>query len=204
MSEARNARLSKVIAYVACLATLFTTVTLWGQAEATQSETLPAVPRTFLAKQNWNLRSIGGDQATPVSLIGTPQLVVLSKGFECVKCNAQIGLLNKRFSEFAERGLTVHVFVCDEEQALHEAVGESMAPLNFTADPKQSVFKAFLCDGKNPLHGVFLIDKSGNIRWSQTGTHALLDLDQVVEKATEIAVPVSIKNALSPTKEQPK
>ncbi len=139
-----------------------------------------------LSKQSWKLTAMDGSIVTPKSLTGKPRLLVFSRGFRCGQCTVQIHALEKQCSEFSAAGMDIHVFVSDSEASLRKAIADRSWSFQFLADPDQRAFESFLCSGKVPLHGVFLVDRDGDVRWSQTGNHPLLDIDRIFAAARDI------------------
>jgi alkyl hydroperoxide reductase subunit AhpC len=59
-------------------------------------------------------------------------------------------------------------------------------PFLILADADQDVFKKYGCYDNGPLHGVFIIDEHGQIRWQTIGDTAFMDVDAVLHIARNV------------------
>ncbi len=73
------------------------------------------------------------------------------------------------------------------QTGLRKYDGEIRMPL--MANPEGDIFKAFRCfddfEGV-PMHGTFLIDTNGRIRWQDTGYKPFMDPKFLLEEATRL------------------
>ena len=106
------------------------------------------------------------------SYTGKPVVVLFYLGGACEHCVEQLKAFKAAAQEFKEAGidiLAVGSEVADElgkTQLLCDA--KAGVPFPLLADPELATFKAFRCFDdfeQKPLHGTFLVDGKGQIRW---------------------------------------
>ena len=79
----------------------------------------------------------------------------------------------------------------DKQEILHrayEALDEAF-PFPLVADAEMDVFKAYRCfdDFENvPLHGTFLLDAAGRIRWQDISYEPFMDPDFVLKESVRL------------------
>ncbi len=141
----------------------------------------PALPAPAPA---WALADAGGKQHRLAELAGRNCLVVLFRGTSCAHCMAQLRDLAGRKADLDRAGLTV-VAICPDDLAtlreFQKAGGpQSRLPFPVLADPALDVFRSFGCGGSDSLHGSFLIDGAGRVRWQHVADAPLRDVDRVL------------------------
>lgn len=103
-----------------------------------------------------------------------PTLVVFYLGFGCIHCVEQLNELRPKYDEFKAAGIDIVAIGTDKVDEVKAAVLDAIevdAPetqFPILCDPKGNVFKQFHCWDEftdEPLHGTFLIDSAGRIRW---------------------------------------
>lgn len=115
----------------------------------------------------------------PVSLAqykGRPVVLLFYLGHGCLHCVEQLNHFAPKTREFADAGIGLLAISTDtlddlkKSQAKYRDKGEFPFPL--LSDAKRDVFKTYRCfdDFENqPLHGTFLIDAQGLVRWQDIG-----------------------------------
>jgi peroxiredoxin len=102
---------------------------------------------------------------------GKPVLVIFYLGAGCVKCMEQLNLFTPVAKEFQAAGITLLAVGSDTSVGLKQALAQSKTgdfPFPLLSDSSLRTFKAFRAYDdfeKMPLHGCFLIDGKGRIRW---------------------------------------
>jgi peroxiredoxin len=119
-------------------------------------------------------------------------------GFGCLHCVEQLHLLRPLQQQFAELGIDVVAIGSDTAANIQQAnldlpeAERMMFPM--LADPKLQAFKAWRChdDFENmPLHGTFLVDSRGKVRWQDISYEPFTKLDWLLqESARLLALPV--------------
>jgi FtsP/CotA-like multicopper oxidase with cupredoxin domain/peroxiredoxin len=137
----------------------------------------------------WSVKDAAGVEHSPAGYRRSPWLLVLHRGIQCMHCARQIALLAKREAEFKKLGMPI-LAVCPDEVApevvrlLKEKAGVSF-PL--ASDPKLEVFRAHGCLDDEVLHGTFIVDASGMVRWQSVGEEPEMNIDKVLIAAKAVA-----------------
>ena len=122
------------------------------------------------AAPEWTLTGLEGAVRTSADLAGKPYILVFFLGKECTHCMDQLNGLVPHAQAFIEAGLPIHGVSLDSVDGLKATLakdGKSF-PFPLYADEKHEVFRAFRAYDdfeQQPLHGVYVVDGSGLIRW---------------------------------------
>ena len=119
----------------------------------------------------WTLPDGSGKTVSLSRYKGRPVVVIFYEGSGCIQCMEQLNSFAQKAREFADAGIELVAISTDTpddlktSQAPYEEKGGFPFPL--LSDAKLDVFKAYRCiDFDNqPLHGTFLIDAQGRVRW---------------------------------------
>lgn len=132
---------------------------------------------------------------------GKPTLVVFYLGFGCLHCVQQLEALAPRAAAFAAAGIDLLAVGNQSLAAAQEgvaALGAERPPFALLADPELTAFRAFRCYDdfeQLPLHGTFLIDGDGRVRWQDVGAEPFLQLDWLLAESRRLlALPASGAN----------
>ncbi len=124
---------------------------------------------------------------------GRAKLVVFYLGFGCLHCVEQLHLLRPAYAQFAEMGVDIVAIGSDTAPNIHQASLDLPAaeriPFPMLADPKLEAFKAWRChdDFENmPLHGTFLVDRDGRIRWQDISYEPFVEVDWLLEESRRL------------------
>lgn len=130
---------------------------------------------------------------------GRPTLVVFYLGFECLHCIEQLRALAPQAAAFAELGIDVVAVGTDTAESVAEAL-TAMDPADrfrfaLFADPSQRAFHQWRCydDFEDmPLHGTFLVDAHGKVRWQDISYEPFTEIAWLVEESRRLlALPVA-------------
>lgn len=111
---------------------------------------------------------------------GRPLIVIFYLGASCLHCSEQLQAFAPQNQKFENAGIDIVAISTDEQAKLLESLanyGEKM-PLQLMSDDKLEVFKKFrVYDDfeKQPLHGTFLIDEDGLVRWQDISYEPFMD-----------------------------
>ena len=132
---------------------------------------------------------------------GRPVVVVFYLGFGCLHCVEQLQAIAPKMEAFRQAGLEV-VAVSTESQpelakalASYEEEGDSL-PFPLVADPKLETFRAYRAYDdfeKVPLHGTFLIDAAGAVRWQDVSHEPFTQVDFLLKEAKRLLANDSAK-----------
>jgi len=122
---------------------------------------------------------------------GKPKILIFYLGFGCLHCVEQLTAIKPKIDDFTAAGLDVIAIstetVADLRKGI-QAYGEPL-PLTLLADPAQEIFKAYRCwdDFEAvPLHGTFLIDASGRVRWQDIGYEPFANVEFLLEETRRL------------------
>lgn len=151
----------------------------------------------------WKLADKDGKDYSSGDFHGKPVLVMFYLGSGCARCIEQLNFFAPVAQRYAEAGITIVAVSSDSADALHETFAKAKDGLGFTfpilADPTLDTFKAFRAydDFENiPLHGTFLVDGHGLVRWQDISFDAFRDPEWLLTESKRLlALPVSDPSA---------
>ena len=124
---------------------------------------------------------------------GRPVLVVFYLGHRCVHCMEQLQQLSPRAKEFGEAGIDILAVGTDTPEGLAKTLeGAGPAggfPFPLAADPGRVAFRAWHAhdDFEDvPLHGVFLVDGDGRVRWQDMGPEPFTDFHFLLQECRRL------------------
>ena len=152
----------------------------------------------------WKLPDSTGKHISLADYQGRPVVVVFYLGFGCLHCVEQLQALAPKVDAFRKAGLEI-VAVSTESQpelakalAAYEKGGDSI-PFPLVADPELSTFRAYRAYDdfeKVPLHGTFLVDASGDVRWQDVSFEPFTKIDFLLKEAKRLLANDSAKTEL--------
>jgi len=123
---------------------------------------------------------------------GKNVLILFFLGGKCAHCMQQLQLFGKEIKTLADLN-TELVAISTEDlpaaKALKESDPEIKFPMPFLPDPKLEVFKRYRSfdDFENqPLHGTFLIDSRGFVRFQRISADPFLEVEFIKEEAARV------------------
>ncbi len=114
---------------------------------------------------------------------GRNVVVLFYLGGKCAHCMQQLQEFGKQMKAFEAAGtdlIAIGTDTLEDAKALKSNTDGVKFPMPFLPDPSLEVFKKYQAfdDFENqPLHGVFLIDKQGNVRFQRISADPFLDTD---------------------------
>jgi len=130
----------------------------------------------------WTLYDAKGKQVSMKRYRGKPVVVLFYLGYGCVHCLEQLNAFGPATKEFAEAGISLVAISTDSAEGLRKTFAKSKSedgfPFPLLSDEPLEVFKKFRAfdDFENmPLHGAFLIDGDGLVRWQDIGFEPFTD-----------------------------
>jgi len=158
-----------------------------------------------LPASNWKLSAYNGKMHSLSDYKGRPLILIFYLGFGCLHCVEQLHAFSPQLDEFRKTGIEILAVstetVCELEQGLAEYRKDGK-DVNFPllSDETLKVFKAYRAydDFENmPLHGTFLIDESGHVRWQDIGHEPFTEVDFLLREARRLLDMTSSRPALS-------
>ncbi|MGI9472345.1 MAG: peroxiredoxin family protein [Rubripirellula sp.] len=118
----------------------------------------------------WGAKAAGGELVAGEEFEGRPRIIIFYLGFGCLHCVEQLHSFAPMIEQFQDAGIDVLAISSETVEQLELGIKnfdkEMKIPL--LSDAEQHVFRSFRCwdDFENqPLHGTFLIDSRGKVRW---------------------------------------
>lgn len=136
-----------------------------------------AAPNWELADHEGKPRSLAADYA------GQPVVVIFYLGHGCLHCVEQLQTFAPLVKEYEAAGIKIIGISTDSPEKLQESVklftaAEGAFPITLLTDEAKVAFKNYRChdDFENrAMHGTFLIDARGRIRWQDIGAEPFTD-----------------------------
>ncbi len=141
----------------------------------------------------WSLADKDGHSHSLADYRGRPVVVIFYLGFGCLHCVEQLKAFAPKAEEFEKQGIRVVAISTESREALDIALKNYSKDQTFAfpllADPELNVFKAYRAfdDFENqPLHGTFLIDAEGKVRWHDISYEPFMDPNFVLKEAARL------------------
>lgn len=147
---------------------------------------------------SWGAKTHEGQLVSGEEFDGQPRIVVFYLGFGCLHCVEQLKVFAPRMNDFKDQGIEMVAISTETVEQLKRGIddfGEKI-DLPLLSDAENHVFKSFHCwddfEGQ-PLHGTFLIDARGRVRWQDIGYEPFTDVDFLLEESKRLlALPVDL------------
>jgi peroxiredoxin/N-acetylneuraminic acid mutarotase len=161
-----------------------------GAMEVTEADRgkSAAAPGPALAP-SWTLFDGFGKTHSLNDYSGRNVVVVFYEGGECIRCQDQLNNLASKIKEFAGIGTEIVAIGIDTPEDLKAAQASYRDEGGFAfpllSDAKLDVFRAYGCttSDNQPLHGTFLIDARGKVRWRNISNRPFNDPDYLLKEA---------------------
>ena len=152
----------------------------------------------------WKLPNSTGKRLSLADYQGRPVVVVFYLGFGCLHCVEQLQAIAPKMDAFREAGLEIVAISTESKPELAQALtayekGGDSIPFPLIADPKLATFRAYRAYDdfeKVPLHGTFLVDASGDVRWQDIGHEPFTEIDFLLKEAKRLLANESAKTEL--------
>jgi peroxiredoxin len=120
----------------------------------------------------WTLPNKDNQPQSLANFRGRPVLVMFYLGSGCTHCIEQLNAFNPMTKDYEAAGIPIIAVSTDSPEGLHKTLAQARDDGGFqfpiVADASLETFKAYRAFDdfeKNPLHGTFLIDADGQVRW---------------------------------------
>ena len=120
---------------------------------------------------DWKLVDAAGKSVSLSQYKGRSVVVIFYRGYGCIQCMEQLNNFAEKAKEFSRLGIDLVAISTDGPDKLNKSLvpykDKGGFPFPLLSDAKLDAFKAYrLLDfDDKPLHGTFLIDPEGRIRW---------------------------------------
>jgi peroxiredoxin len=127
------------------------------------------------AAPNWSLNDRNQQKFSLGALRGKPVVLIFYLGKGCVHCMEQLNAFDPVAAEFGKQGITLLAVSTDTSAGLRDTfIGYDAKDRHYNfpllSDPALTTFRAYRAYDdfeETPLHGTFLIDAEGKVRWQE-------------------------------------
>jgi len=142
----------------------------------------------------WSLTDTEGRKRSLGDYSGRPVLVIFYLGFDCLHCVEQLDAFAPKTETFRKAGIDLVAISTGSQNELGEALkayrdGGDDIPFPIIADESLDVFKAYrVYDDfeQTPLHGTFLVDAEGNVRWQDISYDPFTDVEFLIKESRRL------------------
>ncbi len=141
----------------------------------------------------WSLADHQGRRQSLADFHGRPVLVVFYLGSGCAGCIEQLNVFAPLTKEYAAAGIPIVAVSTDSPDGLHrtfeKATNAAGFPFPILSDTALEAFKAYRAFDdfeRAPLHGTFLIDRAGLVRWQNIGYQPFDDAKWLLGEAKRL------------------
>ncbi|QEG41185.1 peroxiredoxin family protein [Roseimaritima ulvae] len=149
---------------------------------------------------SWKLTDAEDKLRTLDDYKNRPLVVIFYLGFGCLHCAEQLQAFAPMYEEFQEQGIEVLAISTEGKEDLRKSVklydGKPF-PFPLTSDAGLETFKAYRAYDDfedQPLHGTFLIDGDGKVRWQDIGFEPFMKPQFLLDEATRLLAPAAKAN----------
>ena len=141
----------------------------------------------------WELTDGQGKKHTLTDYAGRPVIVIFYLGKGCAHCIEQLGTFAPETDRFRQAGIDLVAISTDDVNGLRETVQQNKTgspfPFPLVSDASLNVFKKYRAYDdfeQQPLHGTFLIDRQGLVRWQDISYEPFTDVEFLLEESKRL------------------
>jgi len=139
----------------------------------------------------WSATDSDGETRSTKQFGKRPLVLIFYLGFGCLHCAEQLKEFSPMVEQYQAAGIDVAAMSTETlaqlQSGMRKYSGEMRVPL--MANPEGDIFKSFRCfddfEGV-PLHGTFLIDTNGRIRWQDIGHKPFMEPKFLLEESKRL------------------
>jgi peroxiredoxin len=141
---------------------------------------------------DWTLTDANGNTRSSKEFQGKPTLVIFYLGYGCLHCAEQLQAFAPKMKEFEDAGIAMIAISTDNVEDLKKSIDNyegGPLPIPLLSNAELDVFKQFRAydDFENlTLHGTFLIDQRGMVRWQDISFEPFMDPKFVLGEAKRL------------------
>jgi peroxiredoxin len=142
--------------------------------------------------RSWNVVNPQGVMHSSAEYAGKPSIVIFYLGHRCLHCTQQLTAFADRSADFEKLGVQLVGIGTDDREGLTASIknyAPKVFPFPLYADASLAAFKEWRCfdDFENqPLHGTFLIDAQGRLRWWDVSHEPFMDVEFVLKETARL------------------
>jgi len=159
---------------------------------------------------DWQLTDRDGHSSSLTQFKGKPVLVIFYLGHGCTHCVEQLNLFAPEAQAYSEAGISIVAVSSDtaddltKTYSLITSTPADDVPFPIIANPQLDVFKAYHCFDEfenTPLHGTFLVDGNGLVRWQNISAEPFREPKWLLTEAKRLlALEPKLKDAVAAAK----
>ncbi len=128
----------------------------------------------------WSLTDSENQTVGSDDFIGQPYIAIFYLGHGCLHCAEQLQAFGPRVADFEKNGIKMIAISTDDQNGLLKSIEDAGtgSPIRLASDAEHEIFRKFRAfdDFENqPLHGTFLIDGMGKVRWQDISYQPFMD-----------------------------
>jgi peroxiredoxin len=140
---------------------------------------------------DWTLTDASGRTVSLADYRGRPVVLIFYLGSACLHCAQQLQTFGPRTQDFRNAGIELAAISSDDSEQLKNslAIYDGVIPIPLLSDDALRVFRlyrAFDDFEKRPLHGTFVIDAEGRIRWHDISFEPFMDVEFVLAESRRL------------------
>ncbi len=141
---------------------------------------------------SWSLPGARGEQLALDNYRGQPVVVIFYLGWGCLHCAEQLHAFGPQYQAFRDAGIELVAISSDDAEGLQKSLANydgGDIPFPLLADPQLEIFRQYRVFDDfedQPLHGTFLIDGEGRIRWHDISFEPFMDVAFVLEESKRL------------------
>ena len=140
---------------------------------------------------DWNALAADGSRGSLKDYHGKPLVLIFYLGHSCPHCIKQLQAFEPMQHEFVAAGISLAAISTETQEGLKQTyeLGRISSGLRLFSDNALAAFKdygAFDDFEKTPLHGTFLIDADGYIRWQDISYEPFMDAKFLLREAKRL------------------
>ncbi|MEO1527248.1 MAG: peroxiredoxin family protein [Planctomycetota bacterium] len=137
------------------------------------------------------IHNVDGEKIADTEFEGKPRLVIFYLGFGCLHCVEQLHEFSPMLEEYQKAGIDVLAVSTESVKQLGQAIDNFEKEMNIPlySDEGGETFKKYRCwdDFEDqPLHGTFLIDAKGRVRWQDISYEPFMEPEFLLEESKRL------------------
>lgn len=139
----------------------------------------------------WSLKDSENQTVGSEDFIGQPYIAIFYLGHGCLHCAEQLQAFGPRVADFEKKGINMIAISTDDQSGLLKSIEDAGtgSPIRLASDAEHEIFRKFRAfdDFENqPLHGTFLIDGMGKIRWQDISYQPFMDHQFLLDESERL------------------
>lgn len=141
----------------------------------------------------WSFQKADGTRLTSADFSGRAHLLVFYLGHGCVHCIQQLKAMVPVAPDYSAAGLPIIAISLDAPEDLAWTVRRTgtkdAVPFTIVSDESLAGFKKFQAFDDfedRPLHGTFLVDAKGRVRWQDIGAEPFMEVEFLLAEARRL------------------